>query len=163
MKSTCLKIFIKGHPVIQGKYAEVNGKPCYFANMTAIKFFRNYSGYAIAKQILDDLPRGTKIIYKRRDLNTHYITNRQRFYKRGILVVFGNHRQYVLPLKLWEAKAGMPVEPKDLPIDTLSDWKHGEVNNDEYKRSVGRLAELARQNPIIAEAMAKRSWQSTRY
>lgn len=141
MKNTCLKIFIKGKPVVQGKYA--NG--CYFANMTPAKWFRNFAGYAIAKQILDELPRGTKIIYKRVDLNTHYITNKSKFQKKGIMTAYGDHRQWVLPLKNWEAKPGIPEEPKDLPVDTIHDWKLSEVNREQYLSSMSRLARMARQ------------------
>ena len=159
MKNTVLKIFIKGKPIKQGKYAEIDGKPCYFANMTKAKWFRNYTGYAIAKQILDELPRGTKIIYKRVDLNTHYITNKTRIYKKGILFVYGDHRQYCLPLKQWEAKAGMPAEPKDLPVDILSDWKHGEVDYERIRHQAGRLVELARKAGILAEKIPERTPQ----
>ena len=41
--------------------------------------------------------------------------------------------------------------------------KQEEVSYEQYKQTGGRLAELARKNPIIAEAMAKRSWQSSHY
>jgi len=91
--------------------------------MTAQKWFRNYGGYSIAKRILDALPRGTKIIYKRIDQQQYFITNKTKFQKKGILVSFGAHSQWVLPLKNWVVKHGvLKNEPKDLPVISLDKW-----------------------------------------
>ena len=124
MRSAVLSIWIpkQGH-ISQGKFCYIGGKPYFIANMTADKWFRNYAGYAISKRILDALPRGTTIVYKRLDLGTYYIANRTRFEKKGILVAFGGHSQWVLPLKQWGAKAGQIEEPHQLPVMDLEDWK----------------------------------------
>lgn len=127
MRDAVLSIYIpkQGH-VSQGKFCTVADKPYFIANMTEDKWFRNYSGYAISKRILDSLPRGTTIVYKRLDLGTHYITNRTRFEKKGVLVAFGGHSQWVLPLRNWKAKPGQMEEPHQLPVMDLEDWKKGE-------------------------------------
>jgi hypothetical protein len=93
--------------------------------MTEAKWFRNYGGYSISKRVLDALPPGTKIIYKRIDLNTSYQTNNSKFQKKGILLAYGGHSQWVLPLKNWETLKGMPEEPHKLPIVGLDRWLKG--------------------------------------
>jgi len=120
-KQCVIKIWIpKQGFVRQGKLCLIEGKPCFIANMTARKWWKNFSGYAISKRILDKLPRGTKIIFKRVDLNTHYETNKTRFYKKGILVSYGSHSQIVLPIKNWKTHQGkLADEPTDLPVLTL--------------------------------------------
>lgn len=155
MNNKVLGIYIRGKFIKQGKYAD----KCYYANMTVRKWFRNYAGYAIAKQILDELPRGTKIIYKRADLNTHYITNKSRFQKKGILIVAGLHRQWVLPLRQWEAKAGMPIEPKDLLVESLSEWKKGEYDPVKAAEQCARLRKIARKACQTASKVAERARQ----
>lgn len=132
MKQAVLTIWIPNQKFVkQGKYCLIDGKPCFIANMTEAKWFRIYAGYGIAKRILDALPRGTKIIYKRVDLGTSYETNKTKFQKKGILVSFGGHSQWVLPLKNWKVIKGMPVEPHQLPVITLDQWlkKTLEVQN----------------------------------
>lgn len=122
-----LKIYIpKQGFVEQGKFCLIDEKPCFVANMTERKLFRNFGGYAIAKRVLDSLPRGTKIIYKRLDLNVYYTTNKTRFQKKGILVKYGQHSQWILPLKNWKTHQGkLQGEPTNLPVMKLQDWKRG--------------------------------------
>ncbi len=127
-----LAIFIKGKYTRQGKFCYIDTKPCFIANMDEVKWFRNFSGYAIAKQILDKLPRGTKIIYKRSDLNQHYITNKSKFYKKGVAVNYGNHQQIVLPIKQWKWVSGKPKEKYDLPTMCLSEWKKEQPVIEDY-------------------------------
>jgi len=124
MKQAVLTIFIpKQGFVRQGKVCLIDGKPCFVANMTARKEWKVYSGYSIAKRILDALPRGTKIIYKRIDQQQYFITNKTKFQKKGILVSFGAHSQWVLPLKNWIVKHGiLPNEPHQLPVISLDKW-----------------------------------------
>ncbi len=119
-----LSIWIPGQgSVPQGKWCYIQDKPCFVANMTLAKWFRNFGGYAISKRILDKLPRGTKIIYKRLDLNQYYITNKTRFQSKGILVNYGGHSQWVLPLKNWIVKSGkLENEPTDKPVVDLESW-----------------------------------------
>jgi len=119
-----LAIYIPKQGLIpQGKFCLVDGKPSFVANMTARKEWKNYSGYSISKRILDALPRGTQIIYKRVDLNQYYISNKNNFYKRGVLVKYGSHSQLVLPLKNWLVKSGSFDEPRNLPVINLENWQ----------------------------------------
>lgn len=123
LKECVIKIWIPRQGFVrQGKFCLIDNKPCFIANMTQAKWFRNFGGYGIAKRVLDALPRGTKIIFKRVDLNQYYITNRTKFIKKGIGGSWGNHSQYVLPLtrKNWIFKEGkLEGEPLNLPILTL--------------------------------------------
>lgn len=136
MKQAVLTIFIPNQGFVkQGKFCLINNKSCFIANMTPAKWFRNYGGYAIAKRLLDTLPSGTKIIYKRVDLGTSYETNKTKFQKKGILIVFGGHSQWCLPLKNWKAVKGMPVEPHDLPVISLDKWLKKEEKPD-YKDEI---------------------------
>lgn len=123
-KPSVLAIYIPKQGLIrQGKFCLIDEKPCFIANMTPQKEWRNFSGYSISIRLLEALPRGTKIIYKRVDLNQYYITNRNTFHKRGVLVNYGSHSQIVLPLKNWLVKSGSFDEPRNLPVINLEDWK----------------------------------------
>lgn len=106
----------------QGKICRIDEKWHFIANMTDKKLWRNYNGYSIAKRILDSLPYGTKIVYKRVDLNFYYSTNKSTFEKKGILVPYGSHRQWVLPLKNWEAHSGQFEEPHNLAVMNVDKW-----------------------------------------
>jgi hypothetical protein len=119
-----LKIFIPNQGFVkQGKFCFINNKPCFVANMTEAKVFRNYAGYAISKRVLEKLPRGIQIIYKRIDQQQYFITNRSTIEKKGILISYGGHSQYVLPIKIWKIKHGvLENEPKDLPVINLDSW-----------------------------------------
>lgn len=125
--SAQLKIWIPGQNfVAQGKVCEFDGKMAYLAEMTATKWFRNYSGYAIAKRLLDSFQKvkfSPVIVYYRLDLNTYYTTTRSNFIKKGILVGYGGHSQYVLPITAWKAHEGKPSVPKDFPSLSLTDWE----------------------------------------
>lgn len=120
-----LRIWIKGKPLVQGKFCYLNGKPVYIANMTSAKLSINGWGYAIAKQILDAFGKAKvkpRIIYKRADLQQHYITNRHKFQTKGIFRNDGDHQQFWLPLKNWEAHNGLPEEPYKLSVMDVSKW-----------------------------------------
>lgn len=123
LPESVLSIWIPGQGnVEQGKYCLIDQKPCFVANMTEHKWFRNFGGYAISKRVLDKLPRGTSIIFKRVDLNQHYITNKTKFQKKGVLVNYGGHSQWVLSLKNWVVKSGVMDEPHNLPVTDLEQW-----------------------------------------
>jgi len=123
-KQSVLAIYIPKQGLVrQGKFAIIDGKPCFIANMTARKWWNNYSGYAISRRVLESLPRGTKIIFKRPDLNQYYITNKSKFQKKGILVNYGKHSQWCLPLKNWQVKSGSFEEPRNLPVINLEVWQ----------------------------------------
>ena len=123
-KQAVISIWIpKQKFVRQGKFCLINDKPCFVANMTAQKWFKNYAGYAISKRILDSFAKlkiKPQIIFKREDLNTYYLTNRTTFQKKGVLVFYGGHSQYVLPMKNWQVKKGkLENEPRKLPVMSL--------------------------------------------
>lgn len=124
LKETVLAIWIpKQALVAQGKFCYLEGKPCFIANMTERKLWRNYGGYSISRRLLEKLPRGTRIIYKRPDLNTYYTTNKNRIQTKGVLVNYGSHTQWVLPLRHWKVFSGtLENEPKDLPVTDLEKW-----------------------------------------
>ncbi len=131
MKQAVLKIyytdkFNKLHVEPQGKFFYMSGKPVFLADMTDAKWWRNFGGYSIAKQILDAFSKvkvRPQIIYRVKEKHTIYIANPTLFKKRGVLVAFGGHEQYVLPIQNWKAvDTGIESEPKDLPVIALSDW-----------------------------------------
>lgn len=152
MKEAILKTWIRGKPKVQGKFCYVNDKPTFIANMTDRKWYRNFGGYAIAKQILEGFKKAKVkpvIIFKRVDLNTHYITNRTRFEKKGILVTDGDHSQWVLPLRNWKAVKGMPQEPRGLYALTIDEWikrsKNEEGTKEEAINSRRKLGDMYRE------------------
>jgi len=124
-KETVLTIYIPNQGfVAQGKFCLIDSKLSFVANMTPVKLWRNYNGYSISRRLLEELPRGTQIIYKRVDLNQYYIANKSLFQKKGILLSYGNHSQWVLPLKNWKTVSGkLQNEPTNLPVTDLEKWK----------------------------------------
>ena len=130
MKQAVLAIWIKRKLISQGKYCQIDGKDYFIANMTAVKLWRNYNGYGIAKRILDSFSENKlrpTIIYKREDLNQYYITKPSKFTTKGIGVKYGDHQQWVLPLKNWEWKEGrVKNEPSGLPVIDLAKWEKSE-------------------------------------
>jgi len=126
-KQAVLAIWIPGQGFVrQGKFCLIDSKPSFVANMTARKWWKNYSGYAIAKRILDAFAKvkvRPQIIFKREDLNAYYITNRTKFQKKAVLVSYGRHSQYVLPIKNWKVKKGkLENEPRKLLVMGLHKW-----------------------------------------
>lgn len=109
--------------VEQGKFCLVNGKPYFVANMTQRKWWRIFGGYAIAKRVLESLPKGTSIIYKRTDLDAFYESRKTTFYKKGVAVKYGGHSQIVLPIKNWKFHQGkFEGEVFSLPAKDLNTW-----------------------------------------
>jgi hypothetical protein len=131
MKQAVIKIiyvdqFGKRHNEPQGKFFYRNEKPVFMADMTPAKWWRNYAGYAISKQILDAFSKlkiRPMIVYRYRIKGVNYITNMTKFKTKGILVAYGGHSQYVLPIGNWDAKrVSMRGVPMDLPAMTLNQW-----------------------------------------
>ena len=111
----------------QGKYFWAGKKSYFIVNITDAKLFRKFNGYAISKRVLDKFEelkiRNITIIYRYVERNTLYITKPSVFKTKGILIAFGGHSQYVLPLKNWEVhQADFKEDPKDLPIVDLEKW-----------------------------------------
>lgn len=130
MKQAVLKIFYtdsygKLHSDPQGKFFYLEGKPVYLADMTPAKWWRNYGGYSISKQIIEAfqvLKLRPRIIYRLKDKGTLYEATATKFKNKGILVAYGSHQQYVLPIKNWKAKQAVLNDPHQLSVMNVSDW-----------------------------------------
>lgn len=126
-KNAVLSIWYNKKPYRQGKFYGVGKKYYYIANIDDAKLFRKFNGYAIAKRLLDKFAelkiRNLTIIYRYVERNTIYITKPSIFKTKGILVAFGGHSQYVLPLKNWQVhQTDFKEDPKDLPVVDLEKW-----------------------------------------
>jgi len=134
MKEAVLSIFIKGKPVQQGKFFYLDGKPVFLANINPNKWWNNFNGWSIARQILDAFSksrlRGVKIIYAYKKRATYYTTSATAFRKHGFLADWGGHQQYILNVKYWKANEGKVPEPYNLPV----------VSSDRWVREAGSIA-----------------------
>lgn len=120
-----LSIFISGHPVLQGKYYQLNEKPVFLVNIDDNKLFRNYNGYAIAAQIVETFKKAKLrpiILYKHTTRNLIYQTTLGKFTSKGVLVNYGGHRQYVLPINNWTFFKEDLNEPYNLPSMSVDQW-----------------------------------------
>lgn len=148
--SARLSIFIKGCPVIQGKYYTLNGKPVFLVNIDDNKLFYNYNGYSISCQILETFSVAKLrplILYKHLKKNIVYQTTPSVFNKKGILVSYGSHRQSVLPINKWKIFKGDLQEPYNLPSMSVDQWlkppvRTLHVDPEQYNNSRLRLKEL---------------------
>lgn len=134
MKQAVLQISYKDkygkiHREAQGKFFYHGGnlkKPIYLADMTPAKWWRNYAGWSISKQILDAFSEAKTyptIVYRDKIKNTIYTTNLTKFKQKGILVAYGSHAQYVLPIGNWKAhNLSLGNEPFNLPVLNISNW-----------------------------------------
>ena len=131
MKEAVLRIFYtdssgKVNAEPQGKFFSYTGKPVFLADMTPNKWWRNYGGYSIAKQLLNafsEVKVKPQIIYRVKEQGTLYCTNQTQFLKKGVMVAYGGHEQFVLPIRYFKAVNGnISDEPKNLPIVNLNDW-----------------------------------------
>lgn len=142
-KNAVLSIWYNKKSYPQGKFFCI-GKTSYFiANIDEAKLFRTFNGWAISKRILDKFSelklRKVTIIYRFVTKKTLYITVPSTFTSKGILVAFGGHSQYVLPIKNWKVQQGdFTQDPKDLPVMDLEKWVKSEATP-EY-RFVGNKA-----------------------
>lgn len=150
MKEAVLKIYYKDsqgnlHHEPQGKFYYLNGKAVFLADMTPSKWWRNYGGYSIAKQIVEGFSKAKvkpQIVYRRRDLGTIYVTNATTFTKAGILINFGNHRQYVLPVKNFKVyNENIKIEKKELPEMDLAVWLKDEPEEEKIE-FIGNTAHI---------------------
>lgn len=126
-KNAVLSIWYNKKKFPQGKFYAVGKKSYFIVNIDDAKLFRKFNGYAISKRLLDKFAelkiRNLTIIYRYVERKTIYITKPSVFKTKGILVAFGGHSQYVLPLKNWQAhQADFKEDPKDLPVIDLEKW-----------------------------------------
>lgn len=145
-----LSIWIKRKTVPQGKIFQKDGRWIYLANITSNKYWRNYSGYSIATQLLETFSKAKirpLIIYRITDKNLAWSATPTDFLKNGIPVTYGSHRQQVLPIKKWKAHRKSLNEPFNLPDMTIDEWVkldpveyHG-ASMDEYVKAMDRLNE----------------------
>ena len=120
-----LSIFIKGRPVVQGKYYVLNEKPVFLVNIDEHKLWHNYNGYSIASQILETFSKAKLrpfILYKYTTRNIIYQTTPSMFNKKGVLVSYGSHRQIVLPINKWKIFKEDLQEPFNLPQVSVDNW-----------------------------------------
>lgn len=120
-----LSIFISGQPVLQGKIYYLNEKPVFLVNIDDNKLFRNYNGYAIAAQIVETFKKAKLrpiILYKHTTRNLIYQTILGKFTSKGVLVNYGGHRQYVLPINNWTFFKDDLNEPYNLPSMSVDNW-----------------------------------------
>ncbi|HYD35525.1 MAG TPA: hypothetical protein VD999_05635 [Vitreimonas sp.] len=117
----------------QGKFFYLDGKPVFLADMNPNKLWRKFNGYSIAKQILEvfsELKLRPQIIYRLKSSGLLYYAKPTSFTTKGIMVSYGNHQQYILPIKNFEAKQKALInEPKNLPLLDLDRWKKLEEIN----------------------------------
>lgn len=137
MTEAVIKIFYKDrygttHLEPQGKIYLIGEKPTYLADMTPHKWWVNYAGYSISKQILDAFSKKKirpDIIYRVKEKNILYYATPTIFKKKGVLVPYGDHQQYILPIQYFKAREGtLEREPKNLPAMKLSDWIKGSAS-----------------------------------
>lgn len=126
IKITYVDSYGKRHSEPQGKFFYLKEKPIFLADMTPGKWWKNYGGYSIAKDLLEAFAKvkvRPQIIYRYRLKGVNYFTNMTTFKKKGILVAYGGHEQYVLPIGNWTAKkVSMAGVPMDLPVMSINEW-----------------------------------------
>ena len=123
--SARLSIFISGHPVLQGKYYQINEKPVFLVNIDSNKLWKKFNGYSIANQILETFSKAKikpLILYKYAEKGIVYQTTPSKFIKFGIPVPFGGHRQTILTLNKWDFFKDDLQEPYNLPSMSVDQW-----------------------------------------
>jgi hypothetical protein len=158
MKNARLSIWIKNRPVLQGKFYYRDDKPVFLVNIDRKKWWKNYAGYSISAQILEAFSNArlrVLILYNLKEEGMVYWTKPTTFKKYGILVKWGGHRQYVLPINRWSlfARGEFKLnEPFKLPAMTIDEWLKPEkkevkieyVTRKEYFKNMHRLSETFR-------------------
>ena len=134
LKPACLQIWYSkdgiSRPYTQGKIYLDGKKWIYLADMDNQKLWRNYNGYSISKQITDvfsKLKLRVRICYRLKQSGLMYETNLSTFTgSKSILVNYGGHSQWVLPLKNWKVTKTIQDDPHGLLVVDLSRWEKGE-------------------------------------
>lgn len=157
MKTARLKIWIKGKPVLQGKYYERDGKPVFLCNIDRNKLWTTYNGYSIANQILEAFSKlkiRPLILYKYAERNLVYQATPSDFYRHGIQVDYGHHRQLILPVSKWKFFKEDLKEPFNLPAMTLDEWtKKEEKRIEDLSIPFSVLGELKKRNPDLVTSL----------
>lgn len=120
-----LSIFIKGTPVLQGKYYQLNEKPVFLVNIDEHKLWTKFNGYSIANQILETFSKAKikpLILYKYVERNLVFQTNISTFKKKGIPILAGGHRQLILTIPEWKYFKDDLQEPYNLPSMSVDQW-----------------------------------------
>ena len=131
-KTTRLSIWINRKPVLQGKFYYLGNKAIFLVNVDEHKVWKKFNGFSIATQILEGFRKGKVrplILYKHVEKNLIYQAVPSDFYKHGIPVKYGGHRQMILPFVSWKFFKEAINEPFDLPAMTLDEWL-GENNKE---------------------------------
>lgn len=153
-----IKIFIKGKPVLQGKYYELNGKPVFLCNVDSHKLWYKYNGYSIANQILESFQKlklRPLILYKNIENGLVFQATPSDFYKHGIPVNFGDHRQLILPVKNWKFFKGNLEEPFNLPALTLDKWmKKPDADVRNFSIQPNIFEQLRQRNPQLVASLS---------
>jgi hypothetical protein len=131
MKNAILTITYKGKEYPQGKYFQdwLTRKHYFVVNIDKEKWWNNYGGYSISKEVLDAFSffhLRCRILYVEKKKGIMYEANSTAFYTCGILVPYGNHEQYVLPIKHWKSSnlnLRSIHEPFQLKNMKLRDWR----------------------------------------
>lgn len=114
----------------QGKIYLDGKKWIYLADVDEKKLWRNYNGYSIAKQLTDSFSKlklKVRILYRLKKSGLMYETNLSTITGgKSILINYGGHSQWCLPLKNWKVMKAISDEPKDLPVMDLSKWEKNE-------------------------------------
>lgn len=156
-KPAILAIYIKGKLTPQGKIFQQDGRWIFLVNIDENKWWKNYSGYSIASQILETFSKAKikpRIVYRWTEKNLLYETNKTTFLKKGIPVSYGDHRQIVLPILNWKTFKGKLTEPFSLSEVSVGRWGNSVVSTGQRETTdcsmpVNVFAELKRRHPEI--------------
>jgi hypothetical protein len=131
-----LSIWISKKPVLQGKVYQLDGKWVFLVNIDKNKLWYKYNGYSIATQVLEAFKKlkiRPLILYKYAERHQVFMATPSKFYKYGIPVNFGGHRQFILALQYWSYFKGELNEPFNLPEVTIDKWVKGVVEEQHYE------------------------------
>lgn len=114
------------HKEPQGKLFFYGGKLYFLADMTPRKYWGKYSGYSIAKQVLDAFSRAKirpTIAYRIKKQNTVYLATLTTMKTKGVAVPYGGHEQYILPIQYWKTKINfIRNEFTGFPLMSVDEW-----------------------------------------
>jgi len=129
MKTCRLQIFVKGKPILQGKFYYLGNKPIFLANVDEQKLWGKTgtlpTGFSIANQLLEAFSKAKVrplILYHFTTKNLVYKATPSTFKKYGFMVDYGSHRQTLLPLTKWTFFKEALCEPYGLPKLSVDDW-----------------------------------------